>query len=108
MKLVRDKIPQLIEKAGESHQYKMSNCSNNQVYKNFLLQKVQEEACELATVPSLEEMADLLETVYALAEHMGYSQTDIETVRLKKKEEKGGFTKGYLLELLPQEQGRNR
>lgn len=104
MKLVRDRIPEIIKKAGESDHYNIDRCFDNTVYREKLLEKIKEEAAELSSRPSLEEMADVMEVVLAIAKNFGYTKEDIEKYREKKLEEKGGFEAGYLLEMLLQEQ----
>ena len=44
-----------------------------------------------------EELADLLEVVYAVAVARGYTREEIEDVRAKKAEERGGFQRKILL-----------
>lgn len=104
MKLVRDKIPEIIKNAGESDHYNINRCSDDVTYREKLLEKIKEEAAELSSKPNLEEMADVMEVVLAIAKNFGYSKEDVEKYREKKKEEKGGFEAGYLLEMLLQEQ----
>ena len=42
--------------------------------------------------------ADLLEILHGLMEVQGVSYEEVERIRLSKKEERGGFSKGYFLE----------
>lgn len=46
---------------------------------------------------ALEELADLLEVIQALAKTHGGSFQTIEALRKKKREERGGFDKGVFL-----------
>lgn len=41
----------------------------------------------------LEELADLLEVIYRIAEFRVSSKAELETIRQRKKQEKGGFEK---------------
>ncbi|WP_371068523.1 phosphoribosyl-ATP pyrophosphohydrolase [Sediminibacillus sp. JSM 1682029] len=100
-KLVRDYIPQIIEQNGK-------NCStsilSDQEYIAALKQKVSEEAEELVTAETkqaiIEEAADILELLHAIAEVNGTSITEIEKERKKKKAERGGFKERvFLLEV---------
>ena len=46
---------------------------------------------------AIEELADLLELIYAVLPLHGSSMEDLEKVRLAKREKRGGFEKGYFL-----------
>lgn len=69
-KLVRDFIPEIIEKAGKK-------CSvtilSDEDYRNFLEKKLDEELSEYKQNHDLEEMADLLEVIYALIKVQGFT-----------------------------------
>ena len=62
-----------------------------------MLNKVTEETSELLEEPSLEEMADVLEVIYALAETMGFSSEELESARETKQKLRGGFKKGLII-----------
>lgn len=70
-KLVRDKIPQIIEANG-------SRCCTRilepEEYLARVDAKLDEELAEYHAGPCLEELADLLEVIYAAAEARGYSR----------------------------------
>ena len=87
-KLVRDKIPAIIEAAGERP---ITRILNEGEYLRCLEQKLDEEVCEFHDGKNLEELADILEVVYALVEAQGNSREDLLTVYQKKHEERGGF-----------------
>ena len=46
---------------------------------------------------AIEELADLLELIYAVLPLHGSSMEELEKVRLSKLEKRGGFEKGYFL-----------
>ncbi len=94
-KLVRDKIPEIIEKDG-----KQSVCSilSNEDYLELLDKKLSEELGEYLESKSMEELADLLEVMMAVAKARGSSIEEVETIRKKKAEKRGGFEKRILLE----------
>lgn len=93
-KLVRDFIPQIIEKSGKTPDY----CTlNDDLYLKMLDKKLIEEMNEYQTDKNLEELADLLEVIYALAKAKGASITELEDLRKKKAAERGGFEKKILL-----------
>ena len=94
-KLVRDKIPELIEKEG-----KQSVCSvlSDEAYLEFLDQKLSEELEEYLEDKSMEELADLLEVMMAVAKARGSSIEEVERIRQQKADKRGGFEKKILLE----------
>lgn len=94
-KLVRDKIPEIIEKSG-----KIAHCHilENEEYLAELDRKLNEECAEYQADKSIEEMADVLEVLYAIAEARGYSVEELERVRATKAEKRGGFADRIFLE----------
>ena len=93
-KLVRDKIPEIIEKSGNKC---VINILNDNEYLKKLDEKINEELLEFREGYSLEELCDLLEVLHAIAKVKGYSLEDIKKARLKKNEERGAFDKKILL-----------
>jgi len=93
-KLVRDKIPEIIESKGDS--CIVGTLSENE-YIKMLDEKLFEELCEYRAFHEIEELADLLEVVYASCDVLGYSRDELEKVRAKKAELRGGFEKRILL-----------
>ncbi|QGQ95886.1 phosphoribosyl-ATP pyrophosphohydrolase [Paenibacillus psychroresistens] len=96
-KLIRDKIPQIMESKGVM--YSVSELSEDE-YSKKLNEKLQEELDEYLTAsPSdqVEELADLVELVFALLENKGVSIEEFEEIRIKKREDRGGFEKRLLL-----------
>ena len=59
--------------------------------------KLDEELTEYHADKNLEELADLLEVLYAAAIARGYTIDELEALRLKKREKRGGFDKKILL-----------
>ena len=86
-KLVRDKIPEMIRAGGETPHVRILE---DQEYRVHLEAKLDEEVTEFHRDQNLEELADILEVVYALADEMGGRE---ELLRLyqKKHEVRGGF-----------------
>lgn len=89
-KLVRDKIPEIIESEGQTCQTRI--LSNNE-YIKALESKLDEEIAEYHTDKNLEELADITEVIHALCIAHGYSIHDLESIRLKKANDKGTFSK---------------
>ena len=59
--------------------------------------KLDEELAEYHADKNLEELADLLEVLYAATIARGYTIDELESLRLKKREKRGGFDKKILL-----------
>lgn len=94
-KLVRDKIPQIIEQSGKRC---VTRTLSPQEYIAALDAKLQEELNEYLADGSMEELADLLEVMMAVAEARGRSFADVESIRKAKAEQRGGFSKRIWLE----------
>ena len=93
-KLVRDRIPEIIEKNG-----KRCICETllQDQFIAMLDAKLDEELAEYQQSKSLEELADLLEVMGAVIRARGYTWDQLTDIRKKKKEERGGFEKRILL-----------
>lgn len=97
-KLVRDKIPQIIEGNGEICEFAVLD---PETFAVELRKKLQEEVTEYLTSTNdenaIEELADILEVVHSLAKTHHVSMADIEKIRRKKLEVRGGFDRKYFL-----------
>lgn len=97
-KLVRDKIPEILDKNGCEPEVETML---DYVYADALDQKLLEEANEVVGASTksekIEEIADVLEVIYAIVENLGVSQEEVEQVRRSKKDSRGGFDKKLLL-----------
>ncbi len=97
-KLVRDKIPQIIEQSGKKFSARILN---DQEYIKYLQQKSYEELDEYCAAETkedaVEELADLLEIIHSLAHQHESSIEEVEKVREKKTEKRGGFKERILL-----------
>ena len=89
-KLIRDKIPEIIEAAGK---HCIVEVMSEADYIDALDCKLEEELAEYQADKSLEELADLLEVMYAVVVARGYSIEELERVRKQKAEKRGGFEK---------------
>ena len=94
-KLVRDKIPEIIEKDGK---HCVCSVLSDEDYILLLDRKLDEELKEYQESKSMEELADLLEVIRAVALARGSSIEEVEQIRIKKAEKRGGFIKRILLE----------
>lgn len=101
-KLVRDKIPENINKIeGRSANYKVLN---DDEYLQELDKKLFEEAHEFIEEHSIEELADLMEVISSIVSAQKISMEEVEKARINKKNEKGGFNKKiYLIDVEQEE-----
>lgn len=93
-KLVRDKIPNIIEASGRKCTYEIALKEDRY---SRLESKLQEEVSEFLEDKNLEELADVMEVLFGLANTLGYSEEELLKARNKKKEERGGFKEGIVL-----------
>ena len=94
-KLVRDKIPEIIEADGKTCKTRILS---DEEYIVALESKLGEEVEEYQTDKTLEEMADVLEVLRAICIARGYSLDELEALSAKKADERGGFADKILLE----------
>ncbi len=93
-KAVRDKIPSIIKKSGGKCKVKTLSDSKFLVE---LEKKLKEETSEYTKSKSVEELADIIEVILAIAKLKGTSQAKLEKIRLQKLKERGGFKKNLFL-----------
>ena len=93
-KLVRDKIPALIEAQGETPNIRILS---DEEYTGCLEAKLDEEVREYHEDKNLQELADILEVVYALAENEGYTREELMSEYMRKHEARGGFSQKIFL-----------
>ncbi len=93
-KLVRDKIPEIIEKQGKTC---VTEVLSQDVYIQMVDAKLNEELAEYQESKSLEELADLLEVMEAAVKARGYTWEELLTVRDEKRQKRGGFQNRILL-----------
>lgn len=92
-KLVRDKIPEIIESTGKKAIYRTLSEAE---YKEYLEKKLDEEVAEFHESKSIEELADIYEVMDALcAVHSSYIRVRVE--QENKYIERGGFAKRICL-----------
>ncbi len=93
-KLVRDRIPEIIEKDGKTCLWTELQPDD---YLSMLDKKLNEELAEYQESKSMEELADLLEVIRAVAVTRGSSMEEVEAIRRDKAAKRGGFEKRILL-----------
>jgi len=93
-KAIRDKIPEIIQKDG--HTCNVQSLSDEK----FIIEiekKLSEEVTEYQNDKNPEGLADILEVVYRIAQLQGISKEELEKIRIKKLQERGGFEKNLFL-----------
>ena len=93
-KLVRDRIPEIIVRSGKRC---VTEVLSDAEYLKMLDAKLEEELGEYRKDQTMEELADLLEVIYASAAARGYTSQQLECVRAEKLAERGGFQQKILL-----------
>ena len=103
MKLIRDRLPQVMAAAGQRCAHRIATGAE---YRAWLGAKLIEEAAEVigATIPGstattdtlAAELADLLEVVYAIGATNGISPAMLEAERHRKRAARGGLTRGVI------------
>lgn len=87
-KLVRDKIPDIIRKNGEEPLYEVLDKDR---YLAELDKKLAEECAEYEESRGTDELADIIEVIYAICAARGISPEELDSIRTAKKDERGGF-----------------
>lgn len=97
-KLVRDEIINIIQSSGKTCR---SRILDEAEYEKQLNTKLKEELEEYLksgnSEEALEELADVLEVIRALAKVHGADWDKLESIRVKKAEARGGFEKRVFL-----------
>lgn len=96
-KLVRDKIPEIIESNGEKPIIRILNDAE---YNEELIKKLNEEYHEVIEADEesvIEELADMLEVMESIAELHNKTLEDILNTKEKKKIKRGGFSRKLYL-----------
>lgn len=93
-KLVRDRIPEIIEADGRSC---LTVVLPQDAYLRELDAKLNEELAEYQQSKSLEELADLLEVMGAVVKARGYTWDDLTRVRKEKRAARGAFDQRIFL-----------
>ena len=87
-KLVRDRIPEMIRRAGDTP---VVRTLEQEEYLVCLQKKLDEETAEYKQSGELEELVDILEVVFALAEAHGHTRDELMTAYQTKHDARGGY-----------------
>lgn len=94
-KLVRDNIPLICEKNGQTPEIQILDDEN---YTSALRMKLKEEVEEYLADYNIEELADIIEVIEALAESHGSSLNEVMDIKQHKQKKNGAFkNKIYLV-----------
>ena len=93
-KAIRDKIPEIIESSGSSC---LIEVLDDEKFVEELVLKLEEELGEFKETRSIEELCDLIEIAYRIAELNGVSNEELEEMINKKNIERGKFEKNLFL-----------
>lgn len=96
-KLVRDRIPEIMEEHGKKYEIRTLD---QEEYIKMLHQKLYEELREFDAASEenkLLELVDMIEVIYALVESKGYRIDYFESLRIAKKDKRGGFKEKLFL-----------
>jgi len=98
-KLVRDKIPQLIEESGKRVHVRQPD---SVALRHYAFKKLREEVEEFIENPCAEEAADVMEIMNFICHRMGIHSHTIVAEATAKRVERGGFDMGLVLEWVDQ------
>lgn len=93
-KLIRDKIPEIIEQSGKRP---VIEELDDKAYKKYLDAKLGEELQEYLEADNTDELVDIVEVIYAILKYKGIDLNSFESIRKKKADERGAFEKRLLL-----------
>lgn len=102
-KLVRDRIPEIIEK---DNKICHTRVMDDKEYLESLNKKLSEELNEYLESGEVEELADLEEVLRAVLDVKGVSYQDFEKIRLAKVEKRGAFKEKILLESVEENESK--
>lgn len=94
-KLVRDRIPELIEDHQESC---VTHEATHEEYRQALRAKLVEEVTEFLESETLDELADILEVIHSLSALSGVTREKLLGRQREKRDKRGGFDQKIILD----------
>jgi predicted house-cleaning noncanonical NTP pyrophosphatase (MazG superfamily) len=108
MKLVRDRIPELAAANGHPGTFHQATEAEYAVCLRAKLLEEAQEAAAAAPAALVEELGDVLQVLYALAELAGCAAAEVECARVRKARTHGTYTRRLLWQPPPErEPGRD-
>lgn len=101
-KLVRDGIPDIIRAGGETP---VTHIATPGEYRRALRAKLREEMAEYFESGDIDELADILEVVYALGRLDGCDPAQLDAVRERKAAHRGTFSGRVMLDDVERKRG---
>ena len=99
-KLVRDRIPEIIEETGKDFAVRQERGDR---LHDYAMRKLQEEVMEFVENPCAEEAADIMEIMNFICYRLGIQEHTILAEATAKHVKRGGFDMGYILEWVEEE-----
>lgn len=93
-KLIRDKIPEIIEADGKKF---IVHATEGESLKSYALRKLQEEVQEFIENPCAEEAADVMEIFHFICQQYGIRDSEVAAQTISKRVQRGGFDRGLVL-----------
>ena len=93
-KAIRDKIPEIIRASGKDCDVKTLS---DEAFLIEMEKKLLEEVHEYGESGSIMELADVLEVVYSIASLRRVDKEELESLRVNKLKERGGFKENLFL-----------
>lgn len=94
-KLVRDRIPKIIQNGGGKA---IIHIAGEKEYWQKMKKKLIEEAIEFFENEELKEITDILEILDAICVFKGFDKREIESLKKRRREKRGRFKKRIILE----------
>lgn len=94
-KLVRDRIPELIQQSGQICNY--AEVKNPELFVELLRAKLIEEVNEFISTSNVEELADISLVIETIAGVLGHTEEQFKKVCADKIEERGKFENKYII-----------
>ena len=93
-KVIRDKIPEIIEESGKKYTLKQLDDAS---FLAEIEKKLIEEVNEYSESKDIEELADILEVIYRISELRGVNSDELDEIRKEKAEKRGKFASNLFL-----------